>query len=347
MGNTNTRSHGEAPRPQPLLEQYAERGWIPDSWRHECICCHRSFSTVRRRHHCRYCGDLVCARCSRQRIAPRTARTLPGGAELRAGVPSLPQVSGSADLTSVRSCDTCYALLQGDTPPEGGGAAAGAAEGGGALDIGAGFETLLHEMSLLDALSGLQGDELLSGHEPRSAVAVHASEARQRAAFVALMMLLERRALLEEPPEPRRQGASKLAIGACPVNVVDVDWLAEAVRARGRAGQDAGQGSAETGAAEDGWAGADVAVEDKPECALCLEQFVVGQRVRTLPCGHHFHCSIALPPPHALPPSIVVVASGGGGDSDDGQRELLLVTEYSQIGCVVVQVHFRSALVIL
>lgn len=38
--------------------------WRPDSASKSCLCCHQQFSLWIRRHHCRACGELVCAACS-------------------------------------------------------------------------------------------------------------------------------------------------------------------------------------------------------------------------------------------------------------------------------------------
>eukprot|EP01129_Flabellula_baltica_P002479 TRINITY_DN12296_c0_g1_i1.p1 TRINITY_DN12296_c0_g1~~TRINITY_DN12296_c0_g1_i1.p1 ORF type:complete len:725 (-),score=149.56 TRINITY_DN12296_c0_g1_i1:4-2178(-) len=38
--------------------------WIQDSQSTKCMHCERSFTVTFRRHHCRNCGDLVCAKCS-------------------------------------------------------------------------------------------------------------------------------------------------------------------------------------------------------------------------------------------------------------------------------------------
>jgi hypothetical protein len=37
--------------------------WKPNSSTMECMDCHRSFSLMNRRHHCRKCGDLFCSPC--------------------------------------------------------------------------------------------------------------------------------------------------------------------------------------------------------------------------------------------------------------------------------------------
>jgi len=39
--------------------------WKPDSHSDRCDVCSDLFTMLRRRHHCRNCGDVVCDRCSR------------------------------------------------------------------------------------------------------------------------------------------------------------------------------------------------------------------------------------------------------------------------------------------
>lgn len=48
-------SHGEYDRP-PI--------WIPDVEAPKCMSCGVNFTVVKRRHHCRNCGKVFCARCS-------------------------------------------------------------------------------------------------------------------------------------------------------------------------------------------------------------------------------------------------------------------------------------------
>lgn len=38
--------------------------WTPNSEREDCNICEQRFGFVRRRHHCRQCGELVCNPCS-------------------------------------------------------------------------------------------------------------------------------------------------------------------------------------------------------------------------------------------------------------------------------------------
>jgi FYVE zinc finger len=42
--------------------------WIPDSERPACAVCKNNFTTFRRKHHCRKCGDVVCDSCSKRRV---------------------------------------------------------------------------------------------------------------------------------------------------------------------------------------------------------------------------------------------------------------------------------------
>jgi len=43
--------------------------WVPNDCAAVCACCASKFKLVRRRHHCRACGDVFCGACSRERMA--------------------------------------------------------------------------------------------------------------------------------------------------------------------------------------------------------------------------------------------------------------------------------------
>lgn len=63
--------------------------WTPDSMADVCMCCKKTrFSALQRRHHCRQCGMVVCAACSRRKFL-------------------LPKQSDKAQ----RVCDICYDKL--------------------------------------------------------------------------------------------------------------------------------------------------------------------------------------------------------------------------------------------
>ena len=49
--------------------------WVPDNEKNNCMICERPFKSVlRRKHHCRKCGRLVCGDCSRKRTFPNEIR---------------------------------------------------------------------------------------------------------------------------------------------------------------------------------------------------------------------------------------------------------------------------------
>ncbi len=68
--------------------------WIDDSARTRCKICEAEFSIVTRKHHCRRCGDIVCAKCSSKTKEVKNPATKSG---------SKPETG------KVRVCDVCYA----------------------------------------------------------------------------------------------------------------------------------------------------------------------------------------------------------------------------------------------
>lgn len=52
-----------ATRPQQILPEAPPR-WIPDEEAAQCMACAQTFTTFRRRHHCRNCGGVFCGVCS-------------------------------------------------------------------------------------------------------------------------------------------------------------------------------------------------------------------------------------------------------------------------------------------
>lgn len=45
------------------MQQNSPRRWVPDHEARDCLTCGRAFNTLRRRHHCRVCGNIFCGRC--------------------------------------------------------------------------------------------------------------------------------------------------------------------------------------------------------------------------------------------------------------------------------------------
>ncbi|KAL1521858.1 hypothetical protein AB1Y20_021509 [Prymnesium parvum] len=64
--------------------------WTPDAAATHCMTCGHEFSVLRRRHHCRSCGKVLCAGCSESRV-------------------SMP---GLYDDKAVRVCKPCYAQVR-------------------------------------------------------------------------------------------------------------------------------------------------------------------------------------------------------------------------------------------
>ncbi|KAJ8610842.1 hypothetical protein CTAYLR_006460 [Chrysophaeum taylorii] len=59
-----------------MFEQPPRDHWVPDEASKQCMICECAFAPlVRRRHHCRRCGALVCGPCSRQQLAARDDAT--------------------------------------------------------------------------------------------------------------------------------------------------------------------------------------------------------------------------------------------------------------------------------
>uniref|UniRef100_A0A0N4ZTH4 1-phosphatidylinositol-3-phosphate 5-kinase n=1 Tax=Parastrongyloides trichosuri TaxID=131310 RepID=A0A0N4ZTH4_PARTI len=45
-----------------------KRYWVPDSTGKECYDCHERFNAFRRKHHCRICGQIFCAKCTNNTV---------------------------------------------------------------------------------------------------------------------------------------------------------------------------------------------------------------------------------------------------------------------------------------
>eukprot|EP01119_Soliformovum_irregulare_P019427 TRINITY_DN6141_c0_g1_i4.p1 TRINITY_DN6141_c0_g1~~TRINITY_DN6141_c0_g1_i4.p1 ORF type:complete len:447 (+),score=107.02 TRINITY_DN6141_c0_g1_i4:449-1789(+) len=51
----------------PIDSPVRRPSWVPDAWAPHCNDCKRSFTSTRRKHHCRACGNVFCGSCSDQR----------------------------------------------------------------------------------------------------------------------------------------------------------------------------------------------------------------------------------------------------------------------------------------
>ncbi len=57
---------------QELRRRLEDRNtWIPDAVSSDCYSCQAKFTTIRRKHHCRMCGQIFCSKCCGNFIAGR------------------------------------------------------------------------------------------------------------------------------------------------------------------------------------------------------------------------------------------------------------------------------------
>ncbi|XP_078330913.1 1-phosphatidylinositol 3-phosphate 5-kinase-like isoform X6 [Crassostrea virginica] len=57
--------------PQAYKDSDFKQYWMPDSSSRECYDCGDRFTTFRRRHHCRVCGQIFCSKCCNQELPGR------------------------------------------------------------------------------------------------------------------------------------------------------------------------------------------------------------------------------------------------------------------------------------
>ncbi|XP_055998370.1 1-phosphatidylinositol 3-phosphate 5-kinase-like isoform X3 [Ostrea edulis] len=57
--------------PQTYKDSDFKQYWMPDSSSRECYDCGDRFTTFRRRHHCRVCGQIFCSKCCNQELPGR------------------------------------------------------------------------------------------------------------------------------------------------------------------------------------------------------------------------------------------------------------------------------------
>lgn len=71
LGTADCFDHEAISRPnhtsasvQLVVHNYSAPVWVPDFKALSCMRCQQTFTILRRRHHCRLCGSVVCATCS-------------------------------------------------------------------------------------------------------------------------------------------------------------------------------------------------------------------------------------------------------------------------------------------
>ena len=66
--------------------------WMPDVMAKACYKCEKSFNSFRRKHHCRYCGLLFCANCSKLNIEIKNGVKLDRTCDKCLGILSMPEI---------------------------------------------------------------------------------------------------------------------------------------------------------------------------------------------------------------------------------------------------------------
>lgn len=105
--------------PSPTPMQSTMRGqhvWQPDASAKRCTVCDHTFNLIRRRHHCRRCGNVICNDCSMHRLRiPVTRIAVNSKSNSHPERPSTANSIASSDgddMDVVRVCDTCYSKHQ-------------------------------------------------------------------------------------------------------------------------------------------------------------------------------------------------------------------------------------------
>ncbi|CAI4226982.1 unnamed protein product [Auanema sp. JU1783] len=91
-GNKNKPRQNLVDYNRSMFKQY----WMPDSTGKECYQCEERFNTLRRRHHCRLCGQIFCSKCCNIHVPGAT-------------------LGLTGDL---RLCDYCAKIMAQYLPPE-------------------------------------------------------------------------------------------------------------------------------------------------------------------------------------------------------------------------------------
>lgn len=90
--------------------------WVPDDTHDSCMQCDQKFSLLKRRHHCRCCGELLCATCCsfrahleymRQQKEQHQQQSVAADASVVASAGAV----GTTELPEARICNKCNSLF--------------------------------------------------------------------------------------------------------------------------------------------------------------------------------------------------------------------------------------------
>ncbi|KAI8611463.1 hypothetical protein BC830DRAFT_1245144 [Chytriomyces sp. MP71] len=93
----------------PPLERSPFGSWQSSDAVSQCKICRRRFTLFLRKHHCRWCGYVVCDSCSSHRVAMHDPVAAASGTSV--GSSSSSSSSSAVALTFQRVCETCYGYL--------------------------------------------------------------------------------------------------------------------------------------------------------------------------------------------------------------------------------------------
>jgi hypothetical protein len=125
------------------------KSWTPDRQCSECQVCRRGFTAVRRRHHCRLCGQLLCYECSAYRASKG--------------------IGGEIFKSPQRACAKCFADLHQIRAPQSKGEGSGEADGDEASSSSDGQLMGMEAMTAVGGSDDSSSGEESTGEEPNAA----------------------------------------------------------------------------------------------------------------------------------------------------------------------------------
>ena len=94
--------------------------WVDDDTQNDCMICAKKFTVTNRRHHCRWCGHLVCANCSSKkwkvskgdpkRVCDQCYKRLSEGSEDQVNLSEIPEDGELQKLFEELLVHSCPAL---------------------------------------------------------------------------------------------------------------------------------------------------------------------------------------------------------------------------------------------
>nr|CDS18908.1 zinc finger FYVE domain containing protein 9 [Echinococcus granulosus] len=111
-------------RPQSIPPSLNPPEWAADTSSTVCVACNSRFTMMRRRHHCRTCGRLLCATCTPHRVplppsfSHSSAYSSPEGSLLRLVSGSIATSDGSNKARLHRVCIQCFHQMFGSPPAQ-------------------------------------------------------------------------------------------------------------------------------------------------------------------------------------------------------------------------------------